>query len=232
MLRMKVDRITILLMLLFALAGCEEFGANAVDGSDLRLKEGDVLIYEDMQPENSFFGPEIPDADRAEYRLISTIATIGGRENVRAFEFSRDRTIVFTDHIDGRLWQAFTAAAARVPVLDHGSLWLRIPRPGEEPVSGTVTDRTYFEDTTQTSVISRTVTITPIESFRFYAGGYHFPATKVKIDYEISHNFSLQHETEEVTYLETLGIVGEREFVNSRSFNRSRIVLERFDFED
>jgi hypothetical protein len=222
----------ILSIFLLALASCEEFGANAVDGSHLTLKEGDVLVYEDLEPQSFFFGPVIPDADRAEYRLISTIATIGGRENVRAFEFSRDRSIVFSENRDGRLWQAFTAAEPGMPVLDHAAVWLRIPKAGEEPVSGTVTDRAYFDDTTQTTVVSRTVTITPLESVRFYAGGYHFPATKVRIDFDISNQSSIHRETEEVTYLETLGIIGERSFMNSSSFNSSRILLERIDFKD
>ena len=232
MLRMKVDRITILLMLLFALAGCAEFGANAVDGTHVSLKEGDVLVYEDLEPQSFFFGPVLPDADRAEYRLISTIATIGGRENVRAFEFSRDRSIVFSETRDGRLWQAFTVAEPGMPVLDHAAVWLRIPKVGEEPVSGTVTDRAFFDDTTRTTIVSRTVTNTPLESVRFYAGGYHFPATKVRIDLDISNQSSLHRDTEEVTYLETLGIIGERSFMNNRTFNSSRIVLERIEFED
>lgn len=223
-----------MLLLAVALASCAEFGANAVDGSDIRLAEGDRMIYENPDPPEFFFGPVLPDADRAEYRLISTIATIGGRENVNAFEFSRDRSIIFTQVVEGRVWQAFKASDGFAPLLEHNAVWLRIPRVGEEPVSGEVSDSTFFEDEEVffTTPVSRRITITALASSRLYAGGYYFPAIKVRIDYDLLQDFSTHRVSEEVTYVETLGIVGEREFQDPQFFSTFKFILERIQLED
>jgi hypothetical protein len=231
---MKIDRLIFpLLLTLFVLSSCEEFGANAVDGSELRLVEGDRLVYEDVNPQEFFFGPSIPEPDRAEYRLISDIAVIGGRENVNAFEFSRDRSIVFSEVIDGRIWQAFKATDELIGLTQHNAVWLRIPRVGEESVSGVVSDSTFFEmEEVFTSPIRRFITLTALESIRFYAGGYHFPATKVQVDYDITQDFSTHRVTDVVTYIESLGIVGQKEFNDPFRFDRGKLVLDKIVFED
>jgi hypothetical protein len=71
-----------------------------------------------------------------------------------------------------------------------------------------------------------------MSSFRFYAGGYHFSARKVRVESEffMSGHFG-EPQTEEITYLDELGVIAEKSL--SLQFGpNSRIVLYKIQIKE
>jgi hypothetical protein len=200
-------RISVLFAMLL-LSSCAEFGANAVDGSDLHLTEGSILLYDDLG--DFRFTPFPSVSDQVQMRLLSLMATIGGRDSVIAFQSTVDRSIQFLDRKDGRLWHFFQTNRDFERSVNDNGVWIRIPIDGDPEVSAEISDRIYTGEGDFSNPVTRILRVTPAGSVRFYVGGYHFSARKVVVESEFSQANFGDRQTEEITYLDELGAIGER----------------------
>jgi hypothetical protein len=199
------------LLMATVLNSCE-FGANAVDGSEIEPKIGTVFVYDNMVRDDFRavqLGPKI------QIRFLSKIANIGGREGVFGFESSPEGDLMFSDTRGEELEYYFQANRDfELPVKRNGT-WIRLPRDGEEPVTATVTDLVYDFDPESPRQITRSLKVSPMGEFEFYVDGYHFTAIRVKVssDYDINgfNTFGeIIHDEQELTFIKKLGVIAEK----------------------
>jgi hypothetical protein len=202
--------LVILTAMLISLSSCE-FGANAVDGAAIEPQEGMTFVYDNLTPFSSRSG--LPVGLTIEIRLLSKMASVGGRDSVLGFVSSLDGQLIFTDIRNGELWYYFTANQDFERPLHKTGEWIRLPRDGEAPISVTIQDSVdSFEFPT---AIERDLTVRPAGQFKFYVDGYHFNARKVKVtsSYRMEHGGGFERSGEdeqEITLLEDLGVIAEK----------------------
>lgn len=212
-----------------ALSSCE-FGANAVDGSELVANEGSVFFYDNFTGFNSRtfeqLGPSI------EIRLLSKEASIGGRDGVLGFVSSADGELIFTDVRDGEIWHYFTAAPDFERPKHRTGEWIRLPHEGEDPVFATVDDSIVSFDPEFPTPITRELTVRPAGDTRFYVDGFYFNARKVTVTSSYSSRFgeAAGEDVQELTFIEGLGVLAEKvtraQFGETTHFIMSEIQLK------
>lgn len=202
----------ILLLFIAGLLNSCEFGANAVDGSEIEPKIGTVYEYDNMV---QFDFRSIQLGPKIQIRFLSKIANVGGREGVFGFESNPEGDLMFSDMRSGELEYYFQANRDFELPIERNGEWIRLPLPGEEPVTATIRDRVYTFDPESSTVITRHLTVSPMSEFEFYVDGYHFTAIKVKVvsDYE-TRSFDtfneILHDEQELTFIKKLGVLAEK----------------------
>jgi hypothetical protein len=223
----------IVLLIAATLNSCE-FGANAVDGSDIRVGEGTVFTYDERSDAQFFERPiELSSSGEVQIKFLSKIAAIGGRDHVYGFQSSRDGDLMFSDVKDGDLWVYFQANRDGETPIERNGEWIRLPLPGEDEYSTEVSDSVFSFSRESPTFVRRTLTIAPMEQYNFYVEGYYFRARKVKVtsDYRF-HNFNEElHDEQELTFLEGLGVLAEKVVHANDIFGPPNFIMSGIKFK-
>lgn len=221
-----------LFLLQLSLNSCE-FGANAVDGSGIELKEGMSFEYDNLAP-FSFRFPE-PVGSSIEIRLLSMVASIGGRDNVLGFVSSIAGELIFTDVRNGEVWYYFTANRESERAKHQIGEWIKLPGTGDEPVSATIRDSVIQFDFEFVTPIQRDLVVHPVGQFKFYVDGYSFNARKVKVvstyTLEQQDPFGLNDE-QEITIIDDLGVIAEKVTRDESGFEVTHFIMSEIHLKD
>jgi hypothetical protein len=235
----KIGRLVLMLLLsvsAVSLSSCE-FGANAVDGGGIQPEEGTVFTYDSRGNQFNFFRPGVQLSDEVEIKFLSKIATIGDRDHVFGFQSSINGELLFSDVRNGDLAVYFQANRDFENPIGHFGEWIRIPLPGDQPYSTTIEDSVFSANLEIPSFIQRTLTIEPIEIFKFYVDGYYFNARKVRVtsDYRFheSNDFGERdHDEQELTFLEGLGVLAEKVVNDQSGFSGTSFIMNGIQFRN
>jgi hypothetical protein len=226
----------LLVLIAAALNSCE-FGANAVDGSEIRVGEGTVFIYDERSDDRFFDRPiELSSSGDVEIKFLSKIAAIGGRDHVYGFQSSRDGELMFTDVKDGDLWVYFQANQDGQTPIERNGEWIRLPLPGEDEYSTEVSDSVFSFSRESPTFTTRTLRVAPMEQYNFYVEGYYFRARKVKVisDYHFDdfNDFGRPiHDEQELTFLEGLGVLAEKVVHAENIFGPPNFIMSGIKFK-
>jgi hypothetical protein len=174
--------------------GCQNptIEAQELPLSRFHLQEGDLLHYTQHGHGDWF-------------KVISTIASIEGKDNLIAIEDIHDREIRFISLENGRISRLFTHREQEGFSLKDSLQWVPIPQVGEPDVHQTIRDSSG-----QFAIITN-IRLSALKKGSFLVNGFRFTTTVVLTDYESLYYVHPIHPTvirtvSEMEYIDSLGI--------------------------